>query len=628
MWRRPLFLWTLVLVVILLVWAVGLGSPQSPGQSLSYSTFLNEVEAGRVEQVIIRNNRLEGRLKDGSSFVTYAPTPPETASIRAWAERGVEVRVAPPGSGASWTDLITPLLMVALLFGLFYYFFRQPREGGGGEGLGASLTKSRAKVLTEAPKVTFKDVAGAEEAKEELKEIVEFLKHPERFKQMGARIPKGVLLVGPPGSGKTHLARAVAGEARVPFITASGSDFVEVFVGVGAARVRDLFETARRHAPCIVFIDEIDAVGRKRGLSVGGGNDEREQTLNQLLVELDGFAKDANIVVMAATNRPDVLDPALLRPGRFDRQIEVGAPDVKGREAILRIHARGKPLAEDVDLAALARRTPGFVGADLENLLNEAALLAAREGRREITMADLEEAADRVVMGPAKKSLVLTERDRRITAFHEAGHALAAHFLEHAEGVHKITIVPRARALGFMMPAKEELLHWTKKRLLDQIAVALAGRVAEELVFDDVTTGAENDFRQATELARRMITAWGMHPEFGTVAYAEREEGYLGGYETRHYSEETARRIDEAVRELIREQYARVRELLSEKREVLERVAEALLEHETLTAEMFERVVAGERPVEEAPEEPRKEEERPRRRVIPKVKPKPGLGGA
>ena len=627
MFRRSFNLWLVVLAAILLVWAISLGSPQRVESTLPYSTFLTEVESGRVEEITVKNNRIEGRLKDGSTFVTYAPAPPETGAIREWASQGVNVRVAPPGGTNPWPGLLVPLIAVGLLLVGFWYFARSPRGGAGGDGGTFGFTKSRAKVLTEAPKVTFKDVAGAEEAKEELKEIVEFLKHPERFHQMGARIPKGVLLVGPPGSGKTHIARAVAGEARVPFIAASGSDFVEMFVGVGAARVRDLFETARRHAPCIVFIDEIDAVGRKRGLAVGGGNDEREQTLNQLLVELDGFTRETNIIVMAATNRPDVLDPALLRPGRFDRQIEIGAPDVKGREEILKIHARGKPLAEDVDLAVVARRTPGFVGADLENLLNEAALLAAREGRRKITMADLEEAADRVMMGPAKKSMVFSERDKRITAFHEAGHALAAHFLEHAEGVHKVTIVPRARALGFMMPAREELLHWTKKRLLDQIAVALAGRAAEELVFDDVTTGAENDFRQATELARRMITEWGMHPEFGTVAYADREETYLGGYETRRYSEETARRIDEAVKELIREQYQRVRRLLIEKREVLDRVAEALLEHETLTAEMFQRVVAGLEPEPEAPEEEGAEgEEKPRRRVIPKIK--PGLGGA
>ncbi|TBH20152.1 ATP-dependent zinc metalloprotease FtsH [Thermus thermamylovorans] len=615
----------LVLAVFLLVWAFSLaGTPGGSGGAVNYTTFLEDLQAGRVKEVVVRagDTRIQGTLTDGSTFTTFAASPPDNETLESWTKRGVSVRVEPPAN-PNPLGFLWPLLLVGLLVGALFYFSRAGRAGPSDGAF--SFTKSRAKVLTEAPKVTFKDVAGAEEAKEELREIVEFLKNPARFHEMGARIPKGVLLVGPPGVGKTHIARAVAGEARVPFITASGSDFVEMFVGVGAARVRDLFETAKRHAPCIVFIDEIDAVGRRRGGGVGGGNDEREQTLNQLLVEMDGFEKDSTVIVMAATNRPDVLDPALLRPGRFDRQVAIDAPDVKGREQILRIHARGKPLAEDVDLALLAKRTPGFVGADLENLLNEAALLAAREGRKKITMKDLEEAADRVMMGPAKKSLVLTSRDRRITAYHEAGHALAAHYLEHVEGVHKVTIVPRGRALGFMMPRREDMLHWSRKRLLDQIAVALAGRAAEELVFEDVTTGAENDFRQATELARRMITEWGMHPEFGPVAYALREDTYLGGYDVRQYSEATAKRIDEAVRCLIEEQYGRVKTLLQERREVLERVAETLLEVETLTAEEFQRVVEGLPPEPAKPEE-REEKEAPR--VVPKVKPGGALGGA
>ncbi|MFN4231393.1 ATP-dependent zinc metalloprotease FtsH [Thermus sp.] len=626
--RLPLNFLVFVLGLLLLAWAFSLaGTAGNPGGGVNYTTFLEDLQAGRVKEVVVRagDTRIQGTLTDGSTFTTHAASPPDNQTLEAWMRKGVNVRVEPP-PGQSPLGFLWPLLLVGLLVGALFYFSRSGRAGPSDSAF--SFTKSRAKVLTEAPKVTFKDVAGAEEAKEELKEIVEFLKNPARFHEMGARIPKGVLLVGPPGVGKTHIARAVAGEAKVPFITASGSDFVEMFVGVGAARVRDLFETAKRHAPCIVFIDEIDAVGRRRGAGVGGGNDEREQTLNQLLVEMDGFEKDSTIIVMAATNRPDVLDPALLRPGRFDRQVAIDAPDVRGREQILRIHARGKPLAEDVDLALLAKRTPGFVGADLENLLNEAALLAAREGRKKITMKDLEEAADRVMMGPAKKSLVLTPRDRRITAYHEAGHALAAHFLEHADGVHKVTIVPRGRALGFMMPRREDMLHWSRKRLLDQIAVALAGRAAEELVFEDVTTGAENDFRQATELARRMITEWGMHPEFGPVAYAVREDTYLGGYDVRQYSEETAKRIDEAVRGLIEEQYGRVKNLLQEKREILERVAETLLERETLTAEEFQKVVEG-LPLEEeeegAPQE-RPEKEPPR--VVPKVKPGGALGGA
>lgn len=625
--RLPLNFLVLVLGLLLLAWAFSLaGTAGNPGGGVNYTTFLEDLQAGRVREVVVRagDTRIQGTLTDGSTFTTYAASPPDNQTLEAWMRKGVNVRVEPP-QGQSPLGFLWPLLLVGLLVGALFYFSRSGRAGPSDSTF--SFTKSRAKVLTEAPKVTFKDVAGAEEAKEELKEIVEFLKNPARFHEMGARIPKGVLLVGPPGVGKTHIARAVAGEAKVPFIAASGSDFVEMFVGVGAARVRDLFETAKRHAPCIVFIDEIDAVGRRRGVGVGGGNDEREQTLNQLLVEMDGFEKDSTIIVMAATNRPDVLDPALLRPGRFDRQVAIDAPDVRGREQILRIHARGKPLAEDVDLALLAKRTPGFVGADLENLLNEAALLAAREGRKRITMKDLEEAADRVMMGPAKKSLALTPRDRRITAYHEAGHALAAHFLEHADGVHKVTIVPRGRALGFMMPRREDMLHWSRNRLLDQIAVALAGRAAEELIFEDVTTGAENDFRQATELARRMITEWGMHPEFGPVAYAVREDTYLGGYDVRQYSEETAKRIDEAVRRLIEEQYQRVKNLLQEKRDILERVAETLLERETLTAEEFQKVVEG-LPLEEEKGTPQERPEKEPPRVVPKVKPGGALGGA
>ncbi len=626
--QRPgIGIWLLLIFVIGAVWALNVAytTPAETITQLNYSTFTSEVQAGHVRQLVVEGHHVYGRLEDGRRFSTYLPTPPSDTTLNDWVRRGIEVRARPEQSGSLFTSILLPLAAVLLLVLLFWYFTRGARGGGDSGTFG--FTKSRARILPEAPKTSFKDVAGAEEAKEELGEIVEFLKSPERFHRMGARIPRGVLLVGPPGSGKTHIARAVAGEARVPFITASGSDFVEMFVGVGAARVRDLFETAKKNAPCIIFIDEIDAVGRKRGGGgMGGGNDEREQTLNQLLVEMDGFDKETSVIIMAATNRPDVLDPALLRPGRFDRQVSIDAPDVRGREQILRIHAKGKPLAEDVDLALLARRTPGFVGADLENLLNEAALLAARARRRKITMKDLEEAADRVMMGPAKKSMVITEEDRRITAYHEAGHALATHYLEHADGVHKITITPRGRALGFMMPDRQDVLHWTKKRLLDKIGVALAGRAAEELIFDDVTTGAENDFRQATELARRMITEWGMHPEFGQVAYQERQDAYLGGYEVRHYSEDTARRIDLAVKDLISEQYERVAALLRDRRAELERVAEVLLERETLTAEQFLRVLQG----EELEDEEEAAGERGATQVIPKAKVRgePGLGGA
>ncbi|WP_276956651.1 ATP-dependent zinc metalloprotease FtsH [Allomeiothermus silvanus] len=624
--RLPFNLWIVLIGAILIAWAFSLAGTQNQPGSIGYATFVQEVERNRVQEITIEGTRLTGRLSDGERFTTYATQPPSDTTVRDWIKKGINVVVAAPPRDNPFAGILIPILVLVLIFGLFWYFSRNFR-GGGNDGA-FSFTKSRAKVLTEAPKTNFRDVAGCDEAKEELKELVEFLKNPGRFHEMGARIPKGVLLVGPPGSGKTHIARAVAGEAKVPFITASGSDFVEMFVGVGAARVRDLFETAKRHAPCIVFIDEIDAVGRRRGGGVGGGNDEREQTLNQLLVEMDGFEKETSIIVMAATNRPDVLDPALLRPGRFDRQVPIDAPDVKGREQILKIHSKGKPLGEDVDLALLAKRTPGFVGADLENLLNEAALLAARDGRKKIAMKDLEEAADRVIMGPARKSLVITPKDREVTAYHEAGHALAAHFLENADPVHKLTIVPRGRAMGFMMPSRQDTLHWSKKRLTDQIAVALAGRVAEELVFDDVTTGAENDFRQATDLARRMITEWGMHKDFGPVAYQVREDTYLGGYDVRQYSEETARRIDEAVKVLLEEQRERVVKLLTEKRDILERVTQALLEYETLNAEQFVRVVEG-LPVEEPPSEPPKDkEEKEVPRIVPKIKPGGALGGA
>ncbi|MER3482994.1 MAG: cell division protein FtsH [Meiothermus sp.] len=626
--NRPPFninLWFVLGAAILIAWAFSLTSTsQAPSNKIFYTTFLSEIDQGRVKTLTIDGRQINGTLKDDSSFVTFAPSVIDTGTIRDWGQKNISVEIVGPKRENPLVSFLVPLLLVGLLFTIFWYFSRN--RGPSGDNA-FSFTKSRAKVLTEAPKTSFRDVAGCEEAKDELKEIVEFLKSPARFHEMGARIPKGVLLVGPPGSGKTHIARAVAGEAKVPFIAASGSDFVEMFVGVGAARVRDLFDTAKRHAPCIIFIDEIDAVGRRRGGGVGGGNDEREQTLNQLLVELDGFEKETSIIIMAATNRPDVLDPALLRPGRFDRQVAIDAPDVRGREQILKIHAKGKPLGEDVDLALLARRTPGFVGADLENLLNEAALLAARDNRKKIGMKDMEEAADRVIMGPAKKSMVVTQRDREITAYHEAGHALAMHFIEHADPPHKVTIVPRGRAMGFAMPQRQDSLHYSKKRLTAQIGVALAGRVAEELVFEDVTTGAENDFKQATDLARRMITEWGMHPDFGFVAYQVREDTYLGGYDTRQYSEETAKRIDEAVQKLLQDQHDEVVTLLTEQREILERVTQALLEFETLNAEEFLRVVEGERLEQDPPSEPPKDkDEKEGPRIVPKIK--PNLGGA
>ncbi len=527
--------------------------------------------------------------------------------------------VKPAEARGPWLMIGLQILSVLFVIGLF--FLLRGRNGGGGANPANEFSKSKARTV-QNPKTSFREVAGCDEAKEELAEIVDFLKNPTRFHEIGARIPHGCLLVGPPGSGKTLLAKAVAGEARVPFFTISGSDFVEMFVGVGAARVRDLFDQAKKAAPCIVFIDEIDAVGRKRGSGLGGGNDEREQTLNQLLVEMDGFETKHDIIILAATNRPDVLDPALLRPGRFDRQVTVDAPDIKGREEILRVHARKKPLEENVDLKTVARRTPGFVGADLENLLNEAALLAARGGRRKIGVKDIEEAADRVVMGPERKSRVINDTDKRITAYHEAGHALAANLLPLSDRVHKLTIVPRGRAAGYMMPMPSDQMHYSKNRLLDRIAVALAGRAAEDLEFGDVTTGAQNDFQQATSIARKMVTEWGMSENLGPIAHITENESFLGSsYENRNYSDETAQLIDLEVKQIIETQYARVETLLKENREAMHRIVRVLIERESLTGEEFQMVLEGQElpPMDEP--EPRREppSEEPERPAPPPV---------
>ena len=488
------------------------------------------------------------------------------------------------------------LLPLLLIGGFLWFRSRAAKDAGGAPSFG----KSRARQV-EKPKVTFREVAGCDEAKEELAEVVDFLKNPARFHEIGARIPHGCLLIGPPGSGKTLLAKAVAGEARVPFFTISGSDFVEMFVGVGASRVRDLFEQARKAAPCIIFIDEIDAVGRKRGSGMNGGNDEREQTLNQLLVEMDGFETKHDIIILAATNRPDVLDSALLRPGRFDRQVVVDAPDVKGREEILRVHSRKKPLEENVDLKLVARRTPGMVGADLENLLNEAALLAARAGRRRIGMKDIDEAADRVTMGAARKSRVIPEADKRITAFHEVGHALAANLLPHSDRVHKLTIVPRGNAAGFMQPLPSEQQHLSRQMILDHITVFMAGRAAEELEFGDVTTGAQNDFQRATELARKMVGEWGMSQTLGHVALIEENPDYLGlGIESRHYSNATAKAIDLEVKTILETCYNNAKALLEQHRHLMMRVVDELLIRETLNAEEFQMLLDGEQLPEDA----------------------------
>lgn len=555
------------------------------------SEFFQQVENRGVDSVVVKGNTLTVTPQVGEVYTTRLTQPLSYQDQQSLFANGVSVENGQPSR--NWGNMVFYALPILLMVGFLFYIMRGVRGNGDSA---VSFGKSRAKLVTEESSDTlFKDVAGVEEAKDDLFEVVEFLKTPAKFHALGARIPHGVLMVGPPGAGKTHLAKAVAGEAQVPFYSLSGSDFVEMFVGVGAARVRDLFDTAKKNAPCIVFIDEIDAVGRRRGMNINGGNDEREQTLNALLVEMDGFESKHDIIIIAATNRPDVLDPALLRPGRFDRQVVVDAPDVKGREEILHIHSEGKPLAKTVDLKRVAKRTPGFVGADLENLLNEGALVAARAGRQEITAADLDEAADRVVMGPERRSLVISDKRKKLVAYHEGGHALAAYLLEFADTVHKITIVPRGRAGGYMLSLPEEDHDYiTRKMLLDRIGVALAGRAAEELIFGDVSTGAQNDFQQATDIARRMVTQWGMTDSLGKIALASSSSSYLGEFEgARQYSEETALLIDTEVKGIIDVEYGRILGLIKEHQDKLERIVSALLEHETIHADEFADLMKG-----------------------------------
>jgi len=581
-------------VVGFIVFIASQNNLRQTASNQTLNVLLNDAGRGALSRVEINGSKITATKRGDipERYIAFTADALSTNEINEFfIANNVEVDVR---HSFNWSALLFTLLPILLLIGFLWYLTRGMRSGNDGA---MQFGKSKARMVSEEETNTFfKDVAGCEEAKDDLVEVVEFLKNPEKFKNLGARIPHGVLMVGPPGSGKTYLAKAVAGEAQVPFFSISGSDFVEMFVGVGAARVRDLFEVAKKNAPCIVFIDEIDAVGRRRGISVNGGNDEREQTLNALLVEMDGFETEHDIIIMAATNRPDVLDPALMRPGRFDRQITVDAPDVKGREAILRIHAVDKPLDQSVDLKQVAKRTPGFVGADLENLLNEAALVAARQSQSTIMPVDLEEAADRVVMGPARRSRVISPHERKLTAYHEAGHALAAHLLEHADPVHKITIVPRGRAGGYVMNFPDtDRMYSTAKMLLDSIAVALAGRAAEEIIFGDVSTGASNDFQQATRTARMMVTRWGMSDRVGKIALSEGSNSYLGDYETgQSYSDETAQQIDEEIKRIIDEQYQRILDLLNKERDLFERIVAALLEFETLHAEDFDKLMCGE----------------------------------
>ncbi|WP_423408690.1 ATP-dependent zinc metalloprotease FtsH [Heyndrickxia sp. MSNUG] len=572
-----------------------------PTEQITYDKFIQQLEAGNVDgKLSLQPERgvyeVRGQLKgqkEGQGFITYVWNNPETLNRIEQAAANADVEIKPAKETSGWVTFFTSIIPFIIIFILFFFLLNQA-QGGGSRVM--NFGKSKAKLYNEEKKkVRFKDVAGADEEKQELVEVVEFLKDPRKFAELGARIPKGVLLVGPPGTGKTLLARAVAGEAGVPFFSISGSDFVEMFVGVGASRVRDLFETAKKNAPCIIFIDEIDAVGRQRGAGLGGGHDEREQTLNQLLVEMDGFGANEGIIIVAATNRPDILDPALLRPGRFDRQITVDRPDVTGREAVLKVHARNKPLDESVNLKSIAARTPGFSGADLENLLNEAALVAARRNKKKIDMLDLDEATDRVIAGPAKKSRVISKKERNIVAFHEAGHTVIGVVLDEAEMVHKVTIVPRGQAGGYaVMLPKEDRYFMTKPELLDKITGLLGGRVAEEIVFGEVSTGAHNDFQRATGIARKMVTEFGMSDKLGPLQFGQAQGQVFLGRDLnneQNYSDAIAYEIDLEIQSIIKGCYQRAKDLLTEHRDKLDLIANTLLEIETLDADQIKNLV-------------------------------------
>ena len=559
---------------------------------LSYTKFLQQVDEDKIKQVTIVDNIISGKLSDGKEFTTVVPNN-DANLISKLQSKNVDIKAELPPQPPWWTGILSSVLPMLLIVGL--WFMMMNNQGGGG-GRVMNFGKSRARRYDEDKiKVTFKDVAGAAEAKQELQEVVEFLKEPQKYNELGAKIPKGVLLYGPPGTGKTLLAKAVAGEAGVPFFSISGSDFVEMFVGVGASRVRDLFEQAKKSAPCIVFIDEIDAVGRQRGAGLGGGHDEREQTLNQLLVEMDGFGANEGIIMIAATNRPDILDPALLRPGRFDRQIVVDRPDIKGRTEILKVHVKGKPIADDVELEIIAQRTPGFTGADLSNLVNEAALMAARKNKKKINMPEMEEAAERVIMGPERKSRVISDNEKRLTAYHEGGHTIVGMLLEHTDPVHKVTIIPRGRAGGYTLSLpKEDRYYATRSEMLDELKVLLGGRVAEALVLKEISSGASNDLQRATALARQMICEYGMSEKIGPVTFGHRQDQVFLGRDIardKDYSEEVAAEIDKEVRSFLDDAYAATEKLLNENMDKLHLIAQALIERETLEKEEIADIV-------------------------------------
>ncbi|TXR49426.1 ATP-dependent zinc metalloprotease FtsH [Phyllobacterium endophyticum] len=598
---RNFALWAIIALLLIALFNL-FQSPTSRSASsdVPYSQFISDVNSGRVKSVTIAGNRITGTYSDnGASFQTYSPG--DAGLVGRLESKNVQIAARPESDGStSLVGMLISWLPMILILGVWIFFMRQMQGGSrGAMGFG----KSKAKLLTEAHgRVTFQDVAGVDEAKEDLEEIVEFLRDAQKFQRLGGRIPRGVLLVGPPGTGKTLLARAIAGEANVPFFTISGSDFVEMFVGVGASRVRDMFEQAKKNAPCIIFIDEIDAVGRHRGAGLGGGNDEREQTLNQLLVEMDGFEANEGVILIAATNRPDVLDPALLRPGRFDRQVVVPNPDVTGREKILKVHARNVPLAPNVDLKVLARGTPGFSGADLMNLVNEAALMAARRNKRLVTMLEFEDAKDKIMMGAERRSTAMTQAEKELTAYHEAGHAIVALNVEVADPLHKATIIPRGRALGMVMQLPEgDRYSMSYKWMISRLAIMMGGRIAEELKFgkENITSGASSDIEQATKLARAMVTRWGFSDKLGQVAYGENQEEVFLGHSvarTQNVSEETAQLIDAEVRKLIEDAYAHARTILTKKKKEWIAIAEGLLEYETLTGEEIKALMAGKKP--------------------------------
>ena len=590
---KNLALWLVIGVVLIALFNI-FNQPLTPQSEVVFSDFMDQVEQGQVTEVMIRGDSINGKYMDGEAFQTTAP-PKDPNLIKSLRDKSVRIVVVPPEQTSWYMSILISWFPMILLLGIWIFFMRQMQAGG---GKAMSFGKSRARLLNDTKnKTTFKDVAGVDEAKEELHEIIEFLKEPQKFSKLGGKIPKGVLLVGPPGTGKTLLARAIAGEANVPFFSISGSDFVEMFVGVGASRVRDLFAEGKKNSPCLIFIDEIDAVGRHRGAGMGGGHDEREQTLNQLLVEMDGFENNEGVILIAATNRPDVLDPALLRPGRFDRQVTVGRPDVKGREGILKVHTSTVPLTDEVELKIIARGTPGFTGADLANLVNEAALLAARSDKKAVDMVDFEEAKDKVLMGVERRSMVISEKEKKTTAYHEAGHALVACLLPGTDPIHKVTIIPRGSALGVTMQLPLDEQHtYQKNYLYNSLAILMGGRCAEEICLGEMTTGAGNDIERATEMARKMVCEWGMSEKMGPLTYGSKEEQVFlgrGMSSDKNFSDETANLIDEEVKTLVMGGYNRATELLQNNRSILENLAQALLEKETLNAIEVNNIVDG-----------------------------------